>query len=153
MSKNKTIESFGAKLRGALGDAIIAEAGDDFIAMCADDIVFQFPFSPAGSVTEIRGRDTLARYLAKASNLIAFESFGSSVTHPSTDGETFIIEFSCKASGRETGVRYDQNYIAVIRLKNGRIAQYRDYWNPLILLDAAGGIECLKTTFEEFIDE
>jgi ketosteroid isomerase-like protein len=29
---------------------------------------------------------------------------------------------------------YDMTYIAVVTFENGRITHYRDYWNPLVLL-------------------
>ncbi|MDA4848580.1 nuclear transport factor 2 family protein [Hoeflea poritis] len=152
MSDAQTIPSFGAMLRVALGDALAADAGEDFLAMCDDDIVFQFPFAPPGTVTEVRGKVRMAAYLPKVGALLAFESMGTPITHAAMDGETFVLEFSCKGSGSETGARYDQNYISVIRVRDGRIVHYRDYWNPLILLEAVGGIETLTSNFQEFID-
>ncbi|MDP5220561.1 nuclear transport factor 2 family protein [Ruegeria sp. 2205SS24-7] len=150
MSDTNNIPSFGAMLRGALGDAIIADAGENFLDMCDEGIVFEFPFSPKGSVRELRGRDTMAAYLPKAGGLISFESMSPAVTHVAKDGETFVLEFSCKGKG-EAG-RYDQNYISVIEVKNGRITRYRDYWNPLVLLNAVGGVEVLKSKLGDFID-
>ena len=51
-----TISSFGAMLRHALGDAVSADAGKDFLAMCAEDIRFDFPNAPVGTVSELRGK-------------------------------------------------------------------------------------------------
>jgi ketosteroid isomerase-like protein len=150
MSETNNIPSFGAMLRGALGDAINAEAGENFLDMCDEGIVFEFPFSPKGSVRELRGRDAMAAYLPKAGGLISFESMSPAVTHVAKDGETFVLEFSCKGEGKAG--RYDQNYISVIKVKNGRIVHYRDYWNPLVLLNAVGGIEALKFELGSFID-
>lgn len=151
MSDTSTIPSFGAMLRGALGDAINAEAGENFLDMCDKDIVFEFPFSPEGSVRELRGRDTMAAYLPKAGALIKFESMSPAVAHASSNGETFVLEFSCKGKG-EAG-HYDQNYVSVITVRNGRIVRYRDYWNPLVLLNAVGGIETLKSELGDFIND
>lgn len=148
-----TISSFGAMLRHALGDAVSADAGKDFLAMCAEDIRFDFPNAPVGTVSELRGKDALANYLPKVGALITFESMGMPTVHPSKDGETFILEFSCKARGTYTGVRYDQDYISVVRVQKGRIVHYRDYWNPLILLEAVGGLEPLTSNFQEFIND
>lgn len=153
MSNTRTIPSFGAKLRSAMSNAIISEAGEDFLAMCDDNIVFKFPFTPKGSVTQVTGKPALTKYLSTVSKLIEFESFSDSIVHPSADGKTFIIEFSCKGLGIDTGLRYDQNYVAIIRLHNRKIVEYRDYWNPLILLEAVGGIDKLTETLKEFIDE
>ena len=152
MSDAETIPSFGAMLRLALGDALAADAGEDFLVMCDDDIEFQFPYAPLGTVTEVRGKDRMAAYLPKVGALVAFESMGTPIVHACEDDETFVLEFSCRGSGAETGARYDQDYISVIRVRDGRIVHYRDYWNPLILLEAVGGLEKLKSNFQEFID-
>ncbi len=151
MSDTNNIPSFGAMLRGALGDSIIAEAGENFLDMCDEGIVFEFPFAPEGSVRELRGRDTMAAYLPTAGGLISFESISPAVSHVAKDGETFVLEFSCKGEG-EAG-RYDQDYISVIEVQNGRITRYRDYWNPLVLLNAVGGVEVLKSKLGDFIDD
>lgn len=153
MSDTNTIPSFGAMLRRALKDAIIAQAGEDFLEMCDENVVFQFPFAPDGAVRELRGRSALAAYLPKANALLGFESMSAALAHRSTDGETFFLEFTCKGQGVETGERYDQDYISVVRVQNGRIVQYRDYWNPLILLKAVGGAEKLKSAFEESLHD
>ncbi|WP_282027291.1 nuclear transport factor 2 family protein [Ruegeria faecimaris] len=150
MTDTNVIPSFGAMLRLALGDAITAEAGEEFFEMCAEDILFEMPFAPEGAVRELRGRDALLAYLPKAGELIAFESMSLANTHKSTDGETFTLEFTCTAANAETGTRYDQDFISVVRVGNGSIIHYRDYWNPLILLSAVGSAEKLKSHFEEF---
>ncbi|MBL4733431.1 MAG: hypothetical protein JKY82_12710 [Rhizobiaceae bacterium] len=58
-----------------------------------------------------------------------------------------------KPAALNTGARYDQNYISVVRVQGGRIVHYRDYWNPLILLEAVGGVEPLTSNFQEFIND
>jgi uncharacterized protein len=151
MSDQQPILSFGAMLRAALGDSIAVTAGTDFLSMCAEDIAFQFPYAPAGAVQEVRGKAILAAYLAKVGALISFDALEMPITHAANDGETFILEFSCKGHGAATGTKYDQNYISVIRVRNGQILQYRDYWNPLVLLEAVGGIDALTADFQEFI--
>lgn len=150
MSETNTIPSFGAMLRQTLGDAISAQAGENFLDMCAEDIVFQFPFAPDGAVRELRGRAALAAYLPKAGHLINFESMSPATTYRTEGGETFVLEFSCKGAG--AAGRYDQTYISVIHIRKERIVLYRDYWNPLVLLNAVGGIDELTSGFEEFID-
>ncbi|MET1413441.1 nuclear transport factor 2 family protein [Roseibium sp. HPY-6] len=153
MSDTNTIPSFGAMLRDALGDAIIAQAGENFLEMCHENIVFEFPFAPEGSVRALNGRNAMAAYLPKVGELIDFEAMSPAVTHRSADGVTFVLEFSCSGKGAKTGERYDQDYISIIKVQDGRIVHYRDYWNPLVLLNAVGGIERLKSGFEAFLDD
>ncbi len=146
MSDTNTIPSFGAMLRLALGEAITPDAGEEFLAMCAEDILFELPYAPEGAVRELRGRDALLAYLPKVGDLIAFESMSLHRVLAASDCETFTLEFSCKGAHPETGARYDQDYISVVQVQDGKIIHYRDYWNPLILLSAVGGPESLRKT-------
>ena len=57
------------------------------------------------------------------------------------DGTNAVLEFSCKGTSHETGARYDQDYVSVLDLREGLISRYRDYWNPLTVLEAMGGAD------------
>jgi uncharacterized protein len=38
---------------------------------------------------------------------------------------------------KDTGEPYDQSYVVVLTVHEGRITRYRDYWNPLKALQAS----------------
>ena len=128
--------SFSALLREALGDRLAAEAAT-FTQMMAEDSVMDFPYAPPGMVTRLEGRAAIERHLASLVGLIQFDRMIDLVVHR-TEGDTFVLEFGCTGHGVQTGVPYPQRYISVITLENGRIARYRDYWNPLVVLEAMG---------------
>lgn len=153
MKPNDRIPSFGQMIRLALGDTIAKDAGNDFLSMCAQDVVFRFPFAPDGTVTEVHGLEKLTAYIRAVAGLIGFDSLSPPIVHPSQDGQTFTVEFTCKGHCRENQRPYDQSYISVIRCQNGKIVEYRDYWNPLILLSAVDGVDTLKSFLSEFIDD
>jgi ketosteroid isomerase-like protein len=130
-----SFDSFGDLLRGALGPALVA--ADDFLDVFAEDVVFEFPYAPEGLPKRLDGRDRLAAHLVRLGPLLQFDTFhleGSYVC-----GDTVVLEFTCEGRGVETGVAYDQAYISVVTLRDGRIARYKDYWNPLVALAALGG--------------
>lgn len=130
-------DTFRELLHGALG-ARLASA-DDFLDLFAEDVVFEFPYAPPGFPKRLDGRGTLAAHLARFGPLLDFGELELKSIYPSRDAVVF--EFSCAGRGTNTGVAYDQNYISVVTLREGRIARYQDYWNPLIVLAALGGSE------------
>lgn len=134
-----TFHSFGDLLKSALGPGLIA-AGD-FFDLFAEDLVFEFPYAPEGLPKRLDGRDQLAAHLARLGPLLQFDSFDLEASH--VCGDTVVIEFTCKGRGVTTGVAYDQSYVSVVTLRNGRIARYKDYWNPLVVLAALGGSEAV----------
>ncbi|MCG7625051.1 nuclear transport factor 2 family protein [Epibacterium sp. Ofav1-8] len=148
MDPDHPISSFGAMLRIAMGEALAEDAGDDVLAMCAEDIVFEFPYAPEGAVAYLRGKDRMRAYLARIGPLLDFDGLSHPVVHRVEGGACFILEFSCK--GRGAAGDYDQVYISVITLKEGRIRHYKDYWNPSFLLKPIGGAEVLRAHMQGF---
>ena len=129
--------TFGDLLKGALGSALIAT--DDVLNLFAEDVAFEFPYAPDGFPKGFDGRDRLAAHLARLGPLLVFDRFDLEASHIA--GDTAVLEFTCKGRGVDTGIAYDQTYISVVTLRGGRIARYKDYWNPLVVLAALGGIE------------
>jgi len=138
-------DSFGDLLRGALGPALVP--ADDLLDLFAEDVVFEFPYASEGFPKRLDGRDRLAAHLARLGPLLEFDGFDLEASH--VFGETAVLEFTCEGRGVDTGVAYDQTYISVVTLRGGRIARYKDYWNPLVALAAVGGPEAVANLVDE----
>ena len=41
-----------------------------------------------------------------------------------------------KGRALETGKPYNQQYVVVAQAREGKLAHYREYWNPLIAAEA-----------------
>lgn len=132
------LSSFSAMLRVALND-LLDPAATTFMEMMADDAVMEFPYAPPGLTQRLEGRAALAEYISGLVNIIKVESMTLSVIHHTTQPGVLILEFEGAASSVQTGNLYNQIYISVITLRDGYIVHYRDYWNPLVVLEAAGG--------------
>lgn len=141
----RKFDSFDALLRAALGPRL--SPADDLLGLFTEDVVFEFPYAPEGLPRCLEGQDALAGHLETLGPLITFGPMLLGDVH--TDGETVIFEFSCTGSGVRTGAPYDQAYISVVTLREGRIARYRDYWNPLVVLSALGGSEAAARAYAE----
>jgi uncharacterized protein len=132
-----TFDSFGDLLKGALGPALVA--ADEFLDLFAEDVVFEFPYAPEGLAKRLDGRDRLAAHLARLGPLLQFDRFDLDASY--VCGDTVVFEFTCEGRGVTTGVAYDQTYISVVTLRDGRITRYKDYWNPLVALAALGSTQ------------
>lgn len=131
------LSSFSGMLKRALGFRIDQDA-DGFIEMMAPDGVMEFPYAPPGGVARVEGREALAAYLAGFDGVLAIDSVTEPTIHLTQDPNIVILEFGCVGRGLKTGRPYNQRYISVITLMDGKIARYVDYWNPLVGLAALG---------------
>ncbi|MBY5986833.1 nuclear transport factor 2 family protein [Roseovarius atlanticus] len=137
-------DSFSGLLRGALGDRL--KAGPEISDIFTEDILFEFPYTPEGLPRRLEGISALEDHLARLGPMLELGEFTLHAVHPAN--ETVVLEFSCTGAGVETGLPYNQDYISVVTLREGRIARYRDYWNPLVVLRTLGGAEAAAKAYK-----
>lgn len=133
--------SFSEMLKVALADKLRPEARD-FLEMMAEDAVMEFPYSPEGIVRRLRGRAEVAAHLSGLGQLLDLHGVTAATVHGGA-ANVVVLEFEGFGQGRATGRPYEQRYVSVITLADGYITSYRDYWNPLAVLEAMGSAETL----------
>lgn len=121
--------------RAALGDRL-APGADEYLDMFADDAVFAFPFGPDGAVG-VEGKPAMAEYLASIEGSTVFERFDLTAAYPIRDGG-MVLEYRCRARAGVEEVPFEQNYVAVVETRDGRIRSYREYLDPLNIPGVAG---------------
>ncbi|QFT33659.1 nuclear transport factor 2 family protein [Roseibium porphyridii] len=147
------LTDFAALLRKALGDAL-KPGSETLLDMVCDEIVFEFPYAPEGAIRRLDGKAALARYLPRVGKLVSLHTLALHQVTANADHSRFVVEFSCTGESKVTASRYDQDYISVIELRDGLISTYKDYWNPLVVLAAAGSTESLRQILQnEMQDE
>lgn len=109
---------------------------EDYADLFTEDAIQQYPYAPAPYAKEVVGRDAIANYIT---NVVSgatewdFRNFEFSVT---ADPNTIFVEFEGSANVIATGKPYHQLYIGRISIKDGKIASYREFWNPIWIMDA-----------------
>jgi len=100
-----------------------------------EDVHFEFPYAPNGYPNLIVGRGNLQRHLSSVAKIMTLQNIKLRSCIISAGDDMAVLEFSAEAALSSRNAIYDQDYISVIHLKEGKIRLYRDYWNPLRVLD------------------
>jgi uncharacterized protein len=112
-----------------------------WVDMFHDDGVMEFPYAPAGGHARLDGKAAIAEYLRPYPERISIRRvIRRAVYHC---GEVMVAEFACESTAVPTGNQFEMNYVAIVTVQNGKIKHYRDYWNPLVAIQAFGGLEAL----------
>jgi uncharacterized protein len=101
------------------------------VDLCADDVVFEFPFAPPGRPTRVEGKPALGDYLKSVSGRMRIEGVRDLEIHETVKPDVAIIEMTMTGTVTATGEPYERSYISVLTVRDGLITRYRDYWNPL----------------------
>ena len=121
----------------AATDAFVRGDAQGWLAQAHPDIVLEFPFAPPGLPDRVEGTAAVAQYLHTAPGQIAFDDVRVLHTHQSLDPATAVIEWSATGHIKATGEPYEMSYAVVVTLVDGLMAVYREYWNPLGVLQLA----------------
>lgn len=101
-----------------------------------EEAIFEYPFAPPGFPQSVSGKKAIFENFKDFPKMLKFFEFTDVRRHPTLDPDTLIIEFACRGQTVATGRPYNQRYIGVVEMRGGKIFRYRDYWNPLVILEA-----------------
>ncbi|SBT41391.1 nuclear transport factor 2 family protein [Micromonospora auratinigra] len=115
---------------------------DTFVALMAPDGYLEWPYRPPGVPERIQGRAAIRRHLTEtAGGFVRFDAYHDVVLHESTDPEVVIVEYEARGILVATGAPLRQRVIAVFRVRDGQVVSYRDYVNPLPLIEALKSVQ------------
>ena len=143
MSETDSVESFPAMLRRVLGKRLRPNA-ETFPDMFAADGVLEYPFAPPGLNTPIAGRDAIIANFQRIRPLLRIDGVADVSEIEVSDPDMVVLEFTGHGEGLITKEAYIQRYISVIRMRDGNIVHYKDYWNPIAFLQAVKGSETTR---------
>ncbi|WP_224369006.1 nuclear transport factor 2 family protein [Hyalangium versicolor] len=133
---------------GALLDAHLELIGTDierWLELFAEDAVVEFPYAGSlGVPSRLEGLEAIRRYFVETPKHFRGLVFSNIRRYLTTDPEVAFGEVHGSATIASTGRRYEQDYIMMVKARDGRISFYREYWDPLLGLKAFGGEENLQ---------
>jgi len=118
-----------------------AQRWDEWIDLWADDAVLEFPFAHDSRQNVYRGKRDILEYMSATTGSIVVDSVTDLRVHPLLDPEAVVVELQIAGRQIVNGSPYNQRYVTIFQYKDGKIVNYREYWNPLVSIEAFGGYE------------
>ena len=110
-------------------EALQAGDADGWMAMYAPDAVHEFPFAPEGAPRRLDGREAIAAYMGQLPARIRFGSLSDVRVREA--GDELIVEATGHHHRIPAGTPWDLSYVWFITLHDGEVVHFRDYMNPL----------------------
>jgi ketosteroid isomerase-like protein len=109
-----------------------------FFDLLAEDITVDYVVTVPGYPRHIEGRAAVAElYRPYGTMIILDRCFDLAVHHDATKGVA-VLEYASEGHVVGTGRRYSNRYISVLTLREGEVAHWRDYLDPVAVFDAVG---------------
>jgi uncharacterized protein len=122
-------------------DALEAMSIERFFNVWHDEGVQIMPYSPEGFPARIEGKAAIRRHCGNLLTNYKFVRFPDRFFHFTSDPNRVWAEFRSEIQIKATGKSYNNTYACLFTLRDGRIIEYKEYANPLILLNAFGSPE------------
>ncbi|WPP41193.1 nuclear transport factor 2 family protein [Paenibacillus hunanensis] len=110
---------------------LLEQKREEWLDLFDEKVIFEFPYVRPADANRVEGKQALAEHMRYFDTIIAMKSMSEPLIHQTLQPHVFIAQFQGRGQLLQTGQVYDQNYISVIEVKDGRIIRYEDYWNPL----------------------
>ena len=111
---------------------------DEWIELWADDGVCEFPFAADGRPNRLSGKEEILEYMTAYPDRMAIQGVDEMRVHLGLDPHVVVVELTIRGTAVETGMPYNQRFVIIGETKDGKLAHYREYWNPLISAEAFG---------------
>ena len=102
-----------------------------------ENAVLEIPYAPPPWPVRIEGKQKVMDYMNGTLTVITGWSMGIDTLYDVGNG-TVIVEMHGAGTVVATGKHYAQNYIAVLKVNDGKIELWREYANPLPVFEAFG---------------
>ncbi|MBE9137438.1 nuclear transport factor 2 family protein [Nodosilinea sp. LEGE 07088] len=112
---------------------------DAFAAVWAEDAVQDMPYAPEGFPRRVEGRDNLIQHYGAWPEVSGEANFTNElVFYPMEDPTMVFAEWHGMVEIIPTGRIYDQRYGGLFRVVDGKIVLFREYFNPIVFVEAFG---------------
>jgi ketosteroid isomerase-like protein len=102
---------------------------EGFLDLLADDVLMEWMYPIPGLPSQMRGREQLREFYGRQSSRVASHrsTYRDVVLHQSTDPEVVIAEYVRDMTTVDTGETTTKPCVAVLRVRDGKICNFRDY--------------------------
>lgn len=111
---------------------------DNWYPLLHDDLVLEFPYAHSVQMPgRVVGKTAAVEYLGGVMKHFIGLTFHEVVISPMADPSTVIVEYA-GGCALPSGKTYKQVYITVQKFKDGKMILFREFWNPMEVVESFG---------------
>jgi uncharacterized protein len=121
-------------------DALNSWDFDALGELFAPDLVFEMPFAPPGLATRIDGGPVFLDFVRRVPDVFDEERIHDVSLHVLADDPNEVVaHYRSDMNVVATGGKYRNEYVARFTVRDGKLAYFAEYYNPIPLIEALGG--------------
>ena len=112
--------------------------GEDYFDMLADDVVFEYVVSVPGYPKRIEGRQNIIDLYSDYDSFMTVHTADSLRVYRDPAASVAVLEYEVHGESVQSGRPYNNRFVSIVTIKNGKVTSWRDYLDPVAVFDAAG---------------
>lgn len=112
--------------------------GEDYFDMLADEVVFEFVISVPGYPKRVEGRQGIIDLYGDYDRYMDVHSADNLRVHRDPADSAVVLEYEVHGESVQSGRPYNNRFVSVITVKNGKVTWWRDYLDPVAVFESAG---------------
>jgi ketosteroid isomerase-like protein len=119
--------------------------GERYFEMLAEDVVFEYIITVPGYPRRVQGRQAVADLYRPYGISIVLERCYDLAVHRDSTAGVIVLEYASEGHVVATGAPYANRYISVLTITDRAITHWRDYLDPIAVLQALGWPDTAQT--------
>ena len=112
--------------------------GDDFFDLLAEDVVFEYVISVPGYPRRVEGRQSIIDLYGDYDSYMIVRSADNLRVYRDPAASVVVLEYEVHGQAAQTGRPYDNRFVSIVTVNDGKVVWWRDYLDPVAVFDASG---------------
>jgi ketosteroid isomerase-like protein len=112
--------------------------GEHFFDLLTEDVVFEYVITVPGYPPRAIGRHAVAELYRPYGTTIVLDRCYDLAVHHDQVTDVLVLEYASEGRIVATGHPYGNRYVSVLSIVDRKVAHWRDYLDPIAVLDALG---------------
>jgi ketosteroid isomerase-like protein len=112
--------------------------GEDYFDLLADDVVVEYVISVPGYPRRVEGRQAVIDLYSGYDDYMTLRSADSLRVYRDPAASVAVLEYEVHGESAVAGRPYDNRFVSIITVKDGKVTHWRDYLDPVAVFDATG---------------
>ncbi len=112
--------------------------GEDYFDLLADDVVFEYVVSVPGYPRRVEGRQNVIDLYRGYDDAMRIHAADHLRVYRDPEASVVVLEYEVHGESVSTGRPYDNRFVSISTVEDGKVTRWRDYLDPIAVFDAAG---------------
>ncbi len=112
--------------------------GEDYFDMLADDVVFEYVISVPGYPGRVEGRQSIIDLYSDYDSYMTVQRADNLRVHRDPAASVAVLEYEVHGESAQTGRPYNNRFVSIITVKEGKVTWWRDYLDPVAVFESSG---------------